>query len=1119
MWPRLGPVPTYGVLYLTGILTYVLVSFVIARRLKLRRRVWIAASISYLVAMTIGAKVLYDLHHGEFDLMALLTSEHYAKGGLWGGMPAYLVLAAPLVLMLDRHKRAALDLVALSLPIPWIFAKLACLFHGCCYGRASSLPWAITFPDAAAGGAPAGVPLHPTQIYELLVIVCILVVFRILRHERWKGSMILWFLVLYGLGRASIDFWRGDIDRFVHIGPLTLTQCACLAAAGVSILVLYIANVRMILRSSCSLILIGITLLPAGFDARAESGGRTDLYVVPNFHPACMGWLVKYSQERNYCLYSYLAHLDRLEKDHTYKFVFSELPHLITMMDFEPHRFAEFRQRTGEGRVELVNAFVLEPTINLSGGEALVQQGVQGLRWYKEIMGTEPRYCWMIDTVGWHEQMAQIVSGLALEAFVYCRYNPTGSKSEQNRAIHWIRSPDGTRTLALGLGHYYRNFSEVFRTTGALTQEQLQAEIESAETKSKGFPAGAPVLLLGGARDYALPFKYENYPAELIEAWNSQASDLTIRMATLSDYIDAVLMHVTSGKYDIPVVTSGSSKYGWSSFWMNAPFYKQWYRRSEHRLQSAEAMATIANLVAKTEYPSQDFANSWLLMALNMDRNLLWGVGVDGTFYDQKSWDARDRFAYVEQVCAEANKRAISELTQPDESSAVLFNPVNWTRSAPFKIRLPQGKILAEHDCQLLEDGSTILVKAPLAPFGLSSMRLQRRRLSPTSKTSLPDRIETKFYSAQIDPNTGALVSLKLKSTGREMLGGPANVLLAELQGNPHRVPQKAKRTLIDTSTNDKPFIIVTEGKLAKIVEIRSRFHGGGQLVRILRFYKDCRHIDFVTETYSIPAGTVLSVQFPLADQITEVRRGIPYGFSHGAWDRSNSALTGVTKDIIPVIRWSDYTLASGGGLALLDRGAPARELVGNTPILLLHNVCDTYYNRKVTWMNHTGKQIYEYALVIREKPWNQANIPKIAWEYNCPVIAWLGRAVPTAQSFVETSDNVIIQSLRRDDSQIELRLMECLGEAGKAAVKVRLLHTAAALSDLLGRQGQPLQGQGRYEFDIRPQQIITLRLRTEEVVPSAKALRSFNSLIPPHKRQYMRTSRDPTLLGHPPTK
>jgi alpha-mannosidase len=672
--------------------------------------------------------------------------------------------------------------------------------------------------------------------------------------------------------------------------------------------------------------------------------------------------------------------------------------------------------------------------------------------------------------------------------------------------------------LALSPGHYFSAFNKAFRSPGALSEKELRAEITSAEMKTRQFPAGAPILLFGGERDYSLPFNYENYPAELIEAWNNQSSSLKIRMATLSDYMDRLLPQVRADKYDIPVVTGGSRRYGYSAFWMNAPFCKQWYRRSEHQLQSAEAMATMASLKGKMQYPSQEFGNSWLLMVLNMDRSLLWGVAVDGAFCDVESWDACDRFEYVDAVCAEANRQALSQLTQKEESSVALFNPVNWTRKTPFEIHLPRGQVLAGENCQLLEDGKTALAQVPLRSFSLSSMKLEWAGVKSAVKTALPDSIDTTHYSAKIDPNSGALVSLKLRSSGREILGGPANVILAESKGDPHWIPEKSKRALMASSSNFRPVITVAEGKLATIVEIRSDFHGGGRILRVVRFYRNSRRIGFITETNNVPSGTILSVQFPLADQITELRRGIPYGFSHRVLTGKDSRLTRATEGIFPAIRWSDYGLESGGAVALLDRGVPARELVGSTAILLLHNVCDTYYKRPVTWMNHTGRQTYEYALVVREQPWNQANVPRMAWEYNNPVVAMAGRSVCGPESLVETSDNVIVQALRRDDVEIELRLMECLGESGPARIKVNLPHAGVALTNLIGQERRLLEGLGEYTFDVRPQQIVTLRLCASGTVAPVKALRSFDSVIPIDKRQYMRSSRNPRLVGHPPT-
>ncbi len=239
MYPRTGPVPTYSILYILSILSHFLICYFIARRLGLRRRVWIIAGICYMVGMTVGAKILYDIQSAQFNFRALFSIRHYMQGGLWGGMLAYFILAVPLVLILAKNRRASLDLVAMSIPVPWMFAKVGCLLNGCCYGKACSLPWAITFPEGARG-APAGIPLHPTQIYEILVVVCIPVVFKKLNYERWRGAMLLWFLALYGTGRAVTEFFRGDFDHHLFVGPLTLSQLICLLAAAASIILLFL---------------------------------------------------------------------------------------------------------------------------------------------------------------------------------------------------------------------------------------------------------------------------------------------------------------------------------------------------------------------------------------------------------------------------------------------------------------------------------------------------------------------------------------------------------------------------------------------------------------------------------------------------------------------------------------------------------------------------------------------------------------------------------------------------------------------------------------------------------------------------------------------------------------
>ena len=147
-------------------------------------------------------------------------------------------------------------------------------------------------------------------------------------------------------------------------------------------------------------------------------------------------------------------------------------------------------------------------------------------------------------------------------------------------------------------------------------------------------------------------------------------------------------------------------------------------------------------------------------------------------------------------------------------------------------------------------------------------------------------------------------------------MGGPANVVLMETKSDPHALPAKAQRARLASSSEFRPTIQVTEGPVATIVEVHSPFHGGSALRRVMRFYRHSLRIDFVTATTDLPDGTIVSVEFPLAETIQEVHRGIPFGFSVGDASNPDAPAAAMVRGIVPAIRYSDYALQGGGGVA-----------------------------------------------------------------------------------------------------------------------------------------------------------------------------------------------------------
>jgi alpha-mannosidase len=849
---------------------------------------------------------------------------------------------------------------------------------------------------------------------------------------------------------------------------------------------------------------------PAGGPQIESRVQRRDGYagpvlVVPNFHPASCGWLADFSTERNYCAYSYLDHLDRVRDDAHYRFALSEVNNIMAIMEFEPARVEELKQRVREGRVELVNAFFLEPTINLSGGEALVKMGVEGLRWQQQVMGARPRQVWAIDVTGVHEQMGQITAALGLDALVYTRDNPTGS------VLHWLESPDGTRILCVSPGHY-SEWGSVFSSPVALNEAQLKALAADVQNKARRTPAGAPVLVLGGAGDYALPPVYQPYPSEFLSRFKQVAPDLDVRFTTPREYLDAVLPAIRDGRVELPTTRSGA-RLSWTSFWIQCPRVKAAYRHAEQALQAAEMAATAASLKSEFRYPVQPLYHAWLQMLLNMDRNTLWGAAGGMVFEHPRSWDASDRFESVEAISAATSRSALRALLGEGEAIG-LFNPLGWRRNDPLRLKLPVGVRPAGATCQSEPDGTT-LCRLELPSLGAVVADAEAVAAPAPQMIDFPRTIETACYTATIDPQTGALASLKVKPSGREVLAGPV-LLVAERGLDGHNTPRRPERKRLADARRFPAQITVCEGPVATVVQVRSTFYGGGAASQTIHFYRESPRIDFDVELNDLPDKTVVVAEFPLAGEIKETRRGIPYGFSHAAWGDPQSELAGYADGIQAAIRWSHYTLAGGGGVAILDRGLPGRELTGNTPVVFLLNAQDTYLGYPGGWLSGQGPQRAAFALLAHDGDWNQARIPQMAWEFNSPpvVVAGVGRRPPT--SFVETSDNVIIEAVRREGREIELRLAECLGRAATARVTVTLPHERAALTDLVGGRAQPLPGGPQYEFPVRPQQIVTLRLATAEAVPEIQPLLEWDELVPAPKLAALKT-RLPGCKGHPP--
>jgi phosphatidylglycerol:prolipoprotein diacylglycerol transferase len=105
-----------------------------------------------------------------------------------------------------------MDLVAPGVLLAQVIGRIGCTINGCCYGKATSLPWGVVYtnPDSYA---PIGIAVHPTQIYEIIFLLIVFgVLFWLRKRFQPEGSLFLIYLSLYSMWRLGIGFLRDGTD-------------------------------------------------------------------------------------------------------------------------------------------------------------------------------------------------------------------------------------------------------------------------------------------------------------------------------------------------------------------------------------------------------------------------------------------------------------------------------------------------------------------------------------------------------------------------------------------------------------------------------------------------------------------------------------------------------------------------------------------------------------------------------------------------------------------------------------------------------------------------------------------------------------------------------------------
>lgn len=171
-----------------------------------------------LIGVLAGARLAFVLVNWKDYASRPLDIVKTWEGGLvmYGGLILALALGAWKAKKLGMPGWQSADYGLTAGFLGQAIGRIGCLMVGDDYGRPTSVPWAITFPDPLPKGSAfppewAGIPVHPTQPYMTLKALALFGLgLWLLRRKKFHGQVTLVLLMGYAILRSIVEVFRGD---------------------------------------------------------------------------------------------------------------------------------------------------------------------------------------------------------------------------------------------------------------------------------------------------------------------------------------------------------------------------------------------------------------------------------------------------------------------------------------------------------------------------------------------------------------------------------------------------------------------------------------------------------------------------------------------------------------------------------------------------------------------------------------------------------------------------------------------------------------------------------------------------------------------------------------------
>lgn len=399
--------------------------------------------------------------------------------------------------------------------------------------------------------------------------------------------------------------------------------------------------------------------------------------------------------------------------------------------------------------------------------------------------GTPFNYATITDVPSWSWSYASILASAGIHDLLGGSNNYRAPVLLQGRLNEdspvWWQGPDGQKVL-LWYSRIYQQMQMLFGLPPELAAGEDTLPLFMQQYERPGYHANAAILYGSQVENTDL------FPAQstLAAKWNSEYAYPRIEYSGFHHALESIAAQFGG---DIPTIRGDGGPY-WEDGMASDAYYTAMERRNEARALSAEKLATLSSLVnplIAANKPALD--RMWTNMVL-MDEHT-WdsynSTSQPASMEAVKQLKIKDQYAVnakaeVDFIARNSMASVVNSISAYP-GSMVVFNTLNWARSAPVEVDMDNGNEIVDASTGQVVPVETLVKhngfdrvrfiaqNIPAVGYKVYTTRHAKQEAAASQVTSAVT-MESPYYRVTLDPSTGAIRSIYDKQLQRELVNG-----------------------------------------------------------------------------------------------------------------------------------------------------------------------------------------------------------------------------------------------------------------------------------------------------------------------------------------------------------